>query len=39
VPWLPLAHAKQVIALSKKVKNFKLHPTSKKDFRQVWMER
>lgn len=38
VPWVPLAHAKQVVALSKKVKNFKLHPTSKKDFRSVWME-
>ena len=39
VPWVPLAHAKQVLVVNKKVKNLKLHPLNWKYFRNVTLER
>ena len=38
VPWVALAHAKQSVIINKKVKNLKLHPTTWKYFRQIWLE-
>lgn len=38
VPWVPLAHAQQILAINKKVKNLKLHPLTWKYFRQIWIE-
>ena len=38
VPWVALAHAKQFVIINKKVKNLKLHPTTWKYFRQIWLE-
>ncbi len=38
-PWVPLAHAKQIVIINKKVKNLKLHPTTSKYFRQIWLEK
>jgi ABC-type transport system substrate-binding protein len=38
VPWVPLAHAKQIVIINKKVKNLRLHPTTWKYFRQIWLE-
>ena len=35
VPWVPLAHAKQILVINKKVKNLKLHPLNWKYFRNV----
>ena len=37
-PWVPLAHAKQILIINKMVKNLKLHPTTWKYFRQIWLE-
>ena len=39
VPWVPLAHAKQILITNKQIKNLKLHPTSWKYFRQIWLEK
>ncbi len=39
VPWVPLAHAKQVLVINKKVKNLKLHPLNWKYLRNVTLER
>jgi ABC-type transport system substrate-binding protein len=38
-PWVPLAHAKQIVIINKKIKNLKLHPTTWKYFRQIWLEK
>jgi ABC-type transport system substrate-binding protein len=38
VPWVALAHAKQIVITNKKVKNLKLHPTTWRYFRRVWLE-
>ena len=38
VPWVPLAHAKQIVIINKKVKNLKLQPTTWKYLRQIWIE-
>ena len=38
IPWVPLAHAKQIVIINKRVKNLKLHPTTWKYFRQIWLE-
>ena len=38
IPWVPLAHAKQILIINKMVKNLKLHPTTWKYFRQIWLE-
>ena len=38
VPWVPLAHAKQILVINKKVKNLKLHPLKWRYFRQIWIE-
>ena len=39
VPWVPLAHAKQILVVNKKVKNLKLHPLNWKYFRNISLER
>lgn len=39
VPWVPLAHAKQVLVINKKVKNLKLQPLNWKYFQKVSIER
>lgn len=39
VPWVPLAHAKQVLVINKNVKNLKLHPLNWKYLRNVSLER
>ena len=39
VPWVPLAHAQQILVINKKVKNLKLHPLMWKYFRQIWLEK
>lgn len=39
VPWVPLAHAKQVLVINKKVKNLNLHPLNWKYLRNVTLER
>lgn len=39
VPWVPLAHAQQILVINRKVKNLKLHPLSWKYFRQIWIEK
>lgn len=39
VPWVPLAHAKQVLVVNKKVKNLKLHPLNWKYLKNVSIER
>ena len=38
VPWVPLAHAKQVLVINKRVKNLKLQPLNWKYFRTVSLE-
>ena len=38
VPWVPLAHAKQILVINKMVKNLKLQPLNWKYFRQIWIE-
>lgn len=38
-PWVPLAHAKQVLVVNKKVKNLKLHPLNWKYLRNITIER
>lgn len=38
VPWVPLAHAKQVLVINKRVKNLKLHPLNWKYLRNVSIE-
>ena len=38
LPWVPLAHAKKVVIINKKIKNLRLHPTMWKYFRQIWLE-
>jgi peptide/nickel transport system substrate-binding protein len=38
VPWVPLAHSKQILIINNQIKNLKLHPTSWKYFRQIWLE-
>ena len=37
-PWVPLAHAKQMVIINKRVKNLRLHPTTWKYFRQIWLQ-
>ena len=37
-PWVPLAHAKQVLVINKRVKNLKLQPLNWKYFRTVSLE-
>ena len=37
-PWVPLAHAKQIVIVNKQVKNLKLQPTTWRYFRQIWLE-
>ncbi len=39
VPWVPLAHAKQVLVINKKVENLNLHPLNWKYLRNVTLER
>ncbi len=39
VPWVPLAHAKQILVVNKKVKNLKLHPLNWKYLRNITIER
>lgn len=39
VPWVPLAHAKQVLVVNKKVKNLTLNPLNWKYLRNVSLER
>ena len=39
VPWVPLAHAKQILVINKKVKNLKLHPLKWRYFRHIQMEK
>ena len=39
VPWVPLAHAKQILVINKKVKNLKLQPLNWKYFQKVSLER
>ena len=39
VPWVPLAHSKQILIINKQIKNLKLHPTTWKYFRQIWLEK
>ena len=39
VPWVPLAHAKQILVINKKVKNLKLHPLKWRYFRHIWIEK
>ena len=39
VPWVPLAHAKQILVVNKKVKNLKLHPLNWKYLRHITIER
>lgn len=39
IPWVPLAHAQQVLVISKKVKNLTLHPLNWKYFRNVTLEK
>ena len=38
VPWVPLAHAKQVLVINKMVKNLKLQPLNWKYFQKVSLE-
>ena len=38
VPWVPLAHAQQILVINKKVRNLKLHPLSWKYLRHIWLE-
>ena len=38
VPWVPIAHSKKAVITSKRVKNLKLHPTTWRYFRQIWLE-
>ena len=38
VPWVPLAHAKQVLVINKMVKNLRLQPLNWKYFRSVSLE-
>ena len=38
VPWVPLAHAKQVLVINKMVKNLRLQPLNWKYFRSVALE-
>ncbi|MXY29306.1 hypothetical protein F4Y59_14240 [Candidatus Poribacteria bacterium] len=38
-PWVPLAHAQQILVINKKVKGLKLHPLMWKYFRQIWLEK
>src|SRR5205807_3469353 len=38
-PMLPLVHADQLAACSKNVKNLQLHPTGRREFRQVSFEK
>jgi len=39
VPWVPLAHATQMLAFKKNIHGYVLHPTSRKFFYPVWIER
>ena len=39
VPWVPLAHAKQILVINKKVKDLKLHPLKWRYFRHIWLEK
>ena len=39
MPWVPLAHAKQILVINKKIKNLKLQPLNWKYFRQIWIEK
>ena len=39
IPWVPLAHAQQVLVINKKVKNLTLHPLNWKYFRNVTLEK
>lgn len=37
-PWMMIDHESQIVAMSNKIKNFKLHPTGPFRFDQVWIE-
>jgi len=37
-PWMMIDHESQIVAMSSKIKNFKLHPTGPFRFDQVWIE-
>lgn len=39
VPWVPLAHAQQILVINKRVKNLNLHPLSWKYFRNISLEK
>ncbi len=39
IPWVPMAHAKQILVVNKKVKNLVLNPLNWKYFRNVTIER
>lgn len=39
IPWVPLAHAQQVLVINKKVKNLTLQPLNWKYFRNVTLEK
>ncbi len=39
VPWVPMAHAKQILVVNKQVKNLTLNPLNWKYFRNVTLER
>jgi len=37
-PWMVIDHESQIVAMSNKIKNFKLHPTGPFRFDEVWIE-
>ncbi len=39
IPWVPMAHAKQILVVNKQVKNLTLNPLNWKYFRNVTLER
>ena len=39
VPWVPIAHAQQILVINKKVKNLNLHPLTWKYLRHVSLEK
>ena len=38
LPWVPLAHAQQILVINEKVRDLNLHPLTWKYFRQIWLE-
>jgi peptide/nickel transport system substrate-binding protein len=39
VPMVPLTHSSQVIAVHRKVRNFKAHPSGLYDLSAIWLEK